>query len=280
MPYATPLDLFAGGIIPSNAPITVVEMTVTFMDTYPPGSQLLFGAMQMSFMNASNVNYGGNHFGLQWNFGSESQGIGKAVNFGGYVDPPGRDAGVPYEFSDPFYVDVGTNYNRAVFPGLMQANDRTCGYDWTVGIPVHFRIEMIGGGTWRCTVDGIVFRDSYYPGTTHADGFSFWTELGFDFPCRAKFSQVKFIEAGGTEYHVGPVFIEFGANVDERCVYLDETGLIMHVGNPTEFIAAGSTVTMPYVSERIKALGRTNLRSISSVNGVPKGYVKSVSKLG
>ncbi len=243
MAYGYILDT-PSGVIPPNAPITAVEIDFNFLNNAP--QPILFAALQVSFMSAGNVSYGGNHFGIQWNQYEAASKGGKAVNFGGYVDPPGRAAGVPYEFDavNNFYLDTGQNFNPTIFSGPGNTYDRTCAYNFPVGTAQRFRVEHIGAGTWHCTVNGIAFRDSFWPGTTHIDNLVFWTEYG-TVPCQVRFSRIKFW-AGATEYRVGPVQVAYGAGAGEKRVRLDTTGIVMDVMTTGQVIADGAIVTVPF----------------------------------
>jgi len=236
--------------IPGNTVITACEIDITFLEEAP--QTILFAALQMSFYNSAGVAYGGNHIGIMWrdNF-DEGGSQGRAVNFGGYVDPPGVAAGVPYVDVGEYNLDSGTNLNTNIFrPANNPNGDRTCQYNFKVGQPVRLRVEHMGSGTWRAFVDGVAYRDTFFPGTTKMGAHVFWTEYG-TVPCGVKFSRFSLVSEGGTVYQIGGVQVNHGSGAGEKRVFLDASGLIMDTNRTPSVIANGAVVTMPYVDTAI-----------------------------
>jgi hypothetical protein len=244
MPYAW---IQRGAALPSvGVDLVAAEVDITMTEVAV--QDLLFAAMQISFNNSADVQYGGGHFGIMWRSGvAEGGGFGKAVNFGSYVDPAGVAAGVPYVTSGEYKLDVGVNLNPSVFGP--QANnplgDRTVGYNWTVGVPVRCRVELING-KWIASFDGVPFREQQWPGTVRMNGMVLWTEYGSpDAPCKVRFSRIRFYDSTGKVYKIGTVDIDHGSQVWDKRVYLDDQGLVMDVGRTPSILPVGAKVDVP-----------------------------------
>lgn len=209
-----------GTSVPADAEIVGAEIDITVLDDAP--QPILFAALQTNFETPDGVQYGANHVGLQWNSASPCR---RAVNFGGYLDPPAVAAGLEHEVSGRYTLETGRYLSPDVFPAMPNGDRRTSQYAWEPGHPVRCRVELVGGGTWRATIDGVPYRESWYPGTSRIGSMVFWTEYG-SVPCRCRFSGLVLDDRSGARYEVGPGVRIDASRRGQRRAYLDEVGLV------------------------------------------------------
>lgn len=245
MPYCTPIRGNSAGQLPADAKIVIAEMDITFLENADNASPLLFAALQVSFMSPTGQSFGGNHLGVMFNASFPAK---RAANFGGYVDPPGRTAGVPYVFDGSNYLDFGMLVSSETFqpPESLVQMSRTFGYPFTIGVPIRLRIERRNEGQWLGLVDGVPFRTSFWPGTTHMDNFTSWTEYSDPAnPCQVRLSNYRFTTDTGVTYTPTQFTYVDGAGVGEQRAFLDSLGIVMDVGRTGRVLANNSTVTLP-----------------------------------
>jgi hypothetical protein len=250
MAFVSPL--YGPGRLPSGpgVRITAAEIDITMLNDVP--SAQFFAALQMSFLGPTGDIWGGNHIGLQW-YSGQGNTLGKAVNFGGYVDPAGRTAGVPFEVVGPNYLDVGRLLTEnGPFTRLGEDPDRTFGFNFTVGKPVRLRVELVGNGTWRSFVNGVPFRDSFFPGTERMEYLVFWTEAGdAGKEYLVRFSRFAVWTADGVKHPITESTISLPtAPSSHRRMFTDLTGVIMEVeDNSVAVLPHNSVVRYPYIEE-------------------------------
>lgn len=275
------------GALPLNTRLTAIEIDITILNNTP--TPIFFAALQTAFFTSAGVKYGGNHIGLQW-YNGEGNALGKAVNFGGYVDPSGRTNGVPSEQIDGYYLDTGQLITQPPGPFIPLSNQgvngRTFGYNWTVGIPVRLRVELVGNGTWRSYVNGVPFRDSFYPGTDRLDEIVFWTEHGgVGLQHNVRFSRLAVWSSTGVKYEVvrGSVGIP-DAPSRHRRVLKDAYGVVMEVYDdaPISF-ANAAPITFPYTEAPSLQPGRLVWDQIGSrifETGLDRGVLYPTNSSG
>jgi hypothetical protein len=229
----------AGAAIPAGAHVVAVEIEITMLDDAP--QPILFAALQTNFESERGEQFGANHVGLQWNSLSP---CARAVNFGGYVDPAGVRAGVPHEVSGRHHLETGEYLSPAAFPLMPNGDRRTAQYAWHPGIAVHLAVHHLGGGTWRATIDGLPFRDSFFPGTDRIGSMVFWTEYG-SAPCRCRFANLVAYDRDGTRYPVGAGVRIDASRPGQRRAYFDDHGLVFEPPVDDIVIPDREVVTLP-----------------------------------
>jgi hypothetical protein len=131
--------------------------------TAPGVPRLYFWALQATFANASNKEFGGAHTGLQWN---PSYPNTHAVNWGGY-DASGS-------------IEAVLKGSLSELPS--RPNDvNTRDYDWKVGVPYRFDVSLTPAG-WLAEVTdestGVTSNiRTLYAGGDRLTGFTCWSEV-------------------------------------------------------------------------------------------------------
>jgi hypothetical protein len=211
--------LWWGGL-PDGRPVVEVAATLTIVEP-PSVDRLYFWALQATFADASRT-YGAAHTGLQWNPNFPRA---RAVNWGGYADPPSSHV-----------------FNGSI-PALPGSPDdlNTRAYPWEPSRGYRFRIYRSPVG-WRSEVTDVasgettVIRD-LYAGGDQLRSPVVWSEVFarcVDPPAAAHWSDLTVTVADGRIARAAFVTTSFptGGDCPNTDSVADATGIMQRTNTP------------------------------------------------
>ena len=211
--------LWWGGL-PEGRPFVEVAATLTIVEP-PSVARLYFWALQATFADASRT-YGAAHTGLQWNPNFPRA---RAVNWGGYADPPSSHV-----------------FNGSI-PALPGSPDdlNTRAYPWEPFRAYRFRIHRAPTG-WRSEVTDVasgettVIRD-LYAGGDQLRSPVVWSEVFarcVDPPAAARWSDLTVTVADGRVTRAPFVTTSFpsGGDCPNTNSLADASGVVQRTNTP------------------------------------------------